>query len=230
MGRAYFEQRLENVTGQLVAMSRLVESLAETALEAIVERDESKANAVVLGDREIDATEIDIEEACIELLATQQPMAGDLRRLISILKINSDLERIGDHAVNVAEGAQRLIDRGSDWSVPIELSEAAAIAQGMLRDALDSFVQHDADKARDVLARDDRVDRLHESLLRSMITIMMESPMQIGVGLSFILIGRNFERIADLATNIGEEVVFFVEGKTIRHPRVQAREARHTPR
>lgn len=222
MGRVHFEQRLENVTGRLVAMSRFVESLAETALEAITERDVSKANAVILGDREIDATEIEIEEACIELLATQQPMAGDLRQLISVLKINNDLERVGDHAVNVAEGAQRLIDRGSDWTVPIELSEAAAIAQGMLRDALDSFVQRDADKARDVLARDDRVDRLHESLLRSMITIMMESPFQIGVGLSFILIGRNFERIADLATNIGEEVVYLVEGKTIRHPGVQA--------
>lgn len=223
MGRAYFEQRLEDVTGRLVAMSRLVESLAETALESIMERDASKANAVILGDREIDATEIEIEEACIELLATQQPMAGDLRRLISILKINSDLERIGDHAVNVAEGAQRLIERSGDWTVPIELSEAAGIAQGMLRDALDAFVQHDADKARDVLARDDRVDRLHESLLRSMITVMMESPIQIGVGLSFILVGRNFERIADLATNIGEEVVYFVEGKTIRHPKVQTR-------
>ncbi len=198
-------------------MSRLVEGMIENAIDAVRERDAAKAQAIVLGDEEIDATEVEIEEACVELLALQQPMAGDLQRLVAILKINNDLERIGDHAVNFAEGAQRLIQQNSGWSLPIELSEAGSIAQEMLRDVLDAFVQHDADKARGVLTRDDRVDQLHESHLRSMITMMMESPQQIGAALSLFFIGGNIERVADLATNIGEDVVYLVEGKTIRH-------------
>ncbi len=113
---------------------------------------------------------------------------------------------------------QMLIEKDSDWTLPIELSEAATIAQQMLRDVLDAFVQHDPGKAREVTARDDRVDQLDESHLWSAITLMMESPARIGTGLSFILISRNIERIADLATNIGEDVVYQVEGRLIRHP------------
>ncbi len=218
MARTHFEKQLDDLTGRLVAMSRLIEGLIETAVESVHYKDASKAEAVILGDREIDATEVEIEEACVELFALQQPMAGDLRRLVAILKVNNDLERIGDHAVNIAETAQSLIKRNSDWSLPIELAEAATIAQGMLRDVLDAFVQHDAEKARAVLMRDDRVDQLEESHLRSAITIMMESPTEIGHALSFILIGRNIERVADLACNIGEDVVYLVQGKTIRHP------------
>ncbi len=220
MPRTHFEVQLDGLTGRVVAMSRLIEGLIETSLEAVNEKDIAKADAVIMGDREIDATEIEIEEACIELLARHQPMAGDLRRLIAILKINNDLERIGDHAVNIAETAELLIGRNSEWSLPIELSEAGGIARGMLRDVLDSFVQRDADKARAVLERDDRVDQLHESHLRSAITLMMESPASIGNTLSFVLIGRNIERVADLACNIGEDVVYLVQGKTIRHPGV----------
>ncbi|UCF18715.1 MAG: phosphate signaling complex protein PhoU [Gemmatimonadota bacterium] len=220
MARGRFEVQLDQLTGRLVAMSRMIEGLIETSIEAVEELDGSKAEAVIMGDREVDAMEIEIEEECVELLATQQPMAGDLRRLVAILKINNDLERIGDHSVNIAETAQRLIERNVVRSLPIELSEAGTIAQGMLRDVLDSFVQHDADKARAVLKRDDRVDALHESYLRSAITLMMESPQQIGHLLSFILIGRNIERVADLSCNIGEDVVYLVEGKTIRHPGV----------
>jgi phosphate transport system protein len=218
MVRAHFEKQLDELTARLVAESRQVEGLIETALIALRERDAAKVEAVLAGDREVDVIEVSIEEECVDLMARQQPMASDLRRLVAVLKINNDLERIGDHAVNIAETAQRLIERGADWMLPIELSEAARIAQGMLRDVLDAFVQRDVEKARAVTARDDRVDRLHESLLRSMITVMMESPQQIGTSLSFILIGRNVERVADLATNIGEDVVYLVEGKTIRHP------------
>jgi phosphate transport system protein len=220
MVRTHFEQQLDELTGRLVAMSRLIEGLIETSIQAVEEKRIDKAEAVILGDREVDAMEIEIEEACVELLALQQPMAGDLRRLVAILKINNDLERIGDHAVNIAEAAQLLVERRGGWSLPIELSEGGAIAQGMLRDVLDSFVQQDVDKARIVIARDDRVDQLHVSLLRSAITMMMEAPSHIGQWLSFILIGRNIERVADLACNIGEDVVYLVEGKLIRHPGV----------
>jgi len=223
MTRTHFEHQLDELTGRLVAMSRMIEGLIEASLEAIQEKDATKAEAVVIGDREVDATEVEIEEACVELLALQQPMAGDLRRLIAILKINNDLERIGDHAVNIAETALRLIERNSGWALPIELSEAGVIAQGMLRDVLDAFVQQDANKARTVIQRDDRVDQLHETHLRSAITMMMESPGLTSTGLSFILIGRNVERVADLATNIGEDVVYLVEGKTIRHPLAESK-------
>lgn len=221
MARTYFEKKLDELTGRLTAMSRMIEELIENALEAIQDEDASKAEAVIMGDREIDATEIEVEEACVELFALQQPMAGDLRRLVAILKINNDLERIGDHAVNIAEAALRLAEKKGEQPLPIELAEAGAIAQGMLQDVLDAFVQGDAGKARAVLERDDRVDRLHESHLRSAITWMMESPQDIGTALSFILVGRNIERVADLATNIGEDVVYLVEGKTIRHPGIQ---------
>ena len=220
MARTHFEARLDEVTAQLVAMSRMIEDLIATSLAALHDRDGAKADSVILADREIDAMEIEIEETCVELLALQQPMAGDLRRLVAILKINNDLERIGDHAVNIAEAAQGLIARGGDWTLPIELSEASTIASGMLRDALDAFVRLDCEEARQVVQRDDRVDQLHESLLRSMITVMMESPQQISSGLALILASRNIERVADLATNIGEDVVYLVEGKTIRHPDV----------
>ena len=220
MTRTHFEQQLDDLTGRLVAMSRMVERLMETSLEALHERDIGKAEAVILADREIDATELEIEEQCVELLALQQPMAGDLRRLVAILKINNDLERIGDHSVNIAETAKRLIEEGADWTLPVELSEGAAIAHGMLRDVLDAFVQRDVRKARDVTARDDHVDEMHEAHLRLAIASMMESPQQIDAWLSAILIGRNIERIADLATNIGEDVVYQVEGKFIRHPDV----------
>ena len=218
MARTHFEHRMDELTARLVSMSQMIEAMIGTALEALEEPDAVKADSVIVGDREIDAMEVEIEEECVELMALQQPMAGDLRRLVAILKINNDLERIGDHAVNIAEEAKRLTERDSAWRLPIELSEAGSIAAGMLRDALDSFVQLDVGKARDVLERDDRVDQLHVSLLRSMITVMMDSPQRIGLALGTILVGRNVERVADLACNIAEDVVYLVEGRTIRHP------------
>lgn len=218
MAQGYFDRKMDELTGRLTSMAGQVEELLDSAISALMDRDAAAATGVILGDREVDAAEIEIEEACVELLALQQPVARDLRRLVAILKINNDLERVGDHAVNIAEAAQRLIESGAEWSVPIELSEATTLARGMLRDALDSFVQRDSKKAREVCDRDDRVDRLHESLLRSMLTVMMESPRRIGASLDLILVSRNVERIADLATNVGEDVVYLAEGRTIRHP------------
>lgn len=218
MAHGYFDRKMDELTARLTSVAGQVEELLDSAVSALTDRDAAAATAVILGDREVDASEIEIEEACVELLALQQPVARDLRRLVAILKINNDLERVGDHAVNIAEAAQRLIESGAEWSIPIELSEAITIARGMLRDALDAFVQRDSGKAREVCDRDDRVDRLHESLLRSMLTVMMESPRRIGASLDLILVSRNVERIADLATNVGEDVVYLAEGRTIRHP------------
>lgn len=217
MPRTHFHEQLEDTTRRVVEMSRAVEEMMEFALRSLEERDPALAQTVIDRDEQIDATEVAIEESCVELLALQQPLASDLRRIVAILKINNDLERVGDHAVNIAEDAQDLIKTGGDWSMPIELQEATAIARGMLRDSLDAFVRQDCSLARAVGDRDDRVDRLHESLIRSMLTLMLESPSQIGNGLDLILISRNVERVADLATNIAEDVVYLVEGITIRH-------------
>ncbi|MBT8478660.1 MAG: phosphate signaling complex protein PhoU, partial [Gemmatimonadetes bacterium] len=167
------------------------------------------------GDTEIDAEEVGIEEACIELLALHQPMAGDLRFLVTVLKVNTDLERIGDHAVNIAEASVRLAESTERPPRPPELDEMSRIARSMLRRALDALVHRNADEAAAVMADDDRVDALHESVFRVMLTHMLEGSLT--ACLQVILISRNIERIADLATNIGEDVIFMVRGTTVRH-------------
>ncbi len=168
----------------------------------------------------IDAEEVGIEEACIELLALHQPMAGDLRFLVTVLKVNTDLERIGDHAVNIAEASVRLRESTERPPRPPELDEMSRIARSMLRRALDALVHRNADEAVAVMAEDDRVDALHESVFRIMLTHMLEGSLT--ACLQVILISRNIERIADLATNICEDVIFMVRGTTVRHGGAEA--------
>src|SRR5690606_17766262 len=146
----------------------------------------------------------------------QQPLARDLRLITMAMKIANDLERVGDHAVNIAQAVQRLSQRPPFSQFP-EVEEMARHASEMLSDALDDFVRSDAEGARAVCQRDDQVDALHESLFRVLLTHMMEDPRRIGPAMELFLVGRNLERIADLATNIAEDVVFLVEGRTIKH-------------
>jgi len=159
---------------------------------------------------------VEIEELCLSLLALQQPMARDLRLLVSAIKIANDLERVGDHAVNIAQTAERLVQSRPITPEP-EIIEMARLAREMLSDALDAFVRGDAAAGRAVCLRDDKVDALNRSTFRILLTHMMEDPHAIGAAMSLFLVSRNLERIADLATNIGEEVVFLVEGKSIKH-------------
>jgi phosphate transport system protein len=212
----HFHDELGQVKAQLLAMSGESEAALGLAVEALLERDPEKAAHVIAGDRVIDNMEVALEEHCINLLALHQPMARDLRMLTSALKIASDLERVGDHAVNIAQCVERLAGTRPIAPEP-ELVEMARLARGMLADALEAFVRGDAAAGRDVCRRDDKVDALHRSVFRILLTHMMEDPHMIGAGMELFLVSRNLERVADLATNIGEDVVFLVEGKSIKH-------------
>jgi phosphate transport system protein len=212
----HFHEELSHVKVRLLTMSGEAEAALGLAVEALLERDAEKARRVIAGDRVIDGMEVEIEDQCISLLALQQPMARDLRMLTSALKIANDLERVGDHAVNIAQGAERLLQARPIAPEP-ELVDMARLAREMLSDALEAFIRGDAAAGRAVCLRDDKVDALHDSVFRILLTHMMEDPHMIGAGMELFLVSRNLERVADLATNIGEDVVFLVEGKSIKH-------------
>ena len=212
----HFHDELSHVKVRLLTMSGEAEAALGLAVEALLERDSDKAQRVIVGDRVIDSMEVEIEEQCINLLALQQPMARDLRMLTSALKIANDLERVGDHAVNIAQSAERLTQSRPIAPEP-EIVEMARLARDMLSDALEAFIRGDAASGREVCLRDDKVDALHRSVFRILLTHMMEDPHMIGAGMELFLVSRNLERVADLATNIGEDVVFLVEGKSIKH-------------
>jgi phosphate transport system protein len=221
----HFHDELSHVKVRLLTMSGEAEAALGLAVEALLGRDAEKARQVIAGDRIIDGMEVEIEEQCISLLALQQPMARDLRMLTSALRIASDLERVGDHAVNIAQSAERLLRARPIASEP-ELVEMARLAREMLSDALEAFIRGDPVAGRDVCLRDDKVDALHGSVFRILLTHMMEDPHMIGAGMELFLVSRNLERVADLATNIGEDVVFLVEGKSIKHHAEDRGEAR----
>jgi phosphate transport system protein len=212
----HFHDELSHVKVRLLTMSGEAEAALSLAVEALLERDSEKAQRVIKGDRVIDSMEVEIEEQCINLLALQQPMARDLRMLTSALKIANDLERVGDHAVNIAQSTERLTQARPITPEP-EIVEMARLAREMLSDALEAFIRGDATAGREVCLRDDKVDALHRSVFRILLTHMMEDPHMIGAGMELFLVSRNLERVADLATNIGEDVVFLVEGKSIKH-------------
>lgn len=212
----HFHDELSQVKVRLLTMSGEAEAALGLAVEALLERDRAKARRVIAGDGVIDAMEVEIEEMSINLLALQQPMARDLRMLTSALKIASDLERVGDHAVNIAQSAERLLEFRMITPEP-ELVVMARLSREMLSDAIEAFIRGDAAAGREVCRRDDKVDALHRSMFRILLTHMMEDPHSIGAGMELFLVSRNLERVADLATNIGEDVVFLVEGKSIKH-------------
>jgi len=213
----HFHDQLTALNRRVLAMSEKAEALIELSVEAFLAKDEAKAAAVVAGDREVDAMEMAIEAAALELLALQQPMARDLRFIVSVIKVTSDLERIGDHAVNIAQTAQRLISLHTTITPDPEIEDMARRARAMLGDAIDAFLRADGQLGRSVCARDDQVDALHESVFRVLLTHMMADPRTINASLEYLLVSRNLERVADLATNIGEDAVFLAEGKSIKH-------------
>ena len=212
----HFHDELSHLKVRLLTMSGEAEAALGIAVDALLERDASRAAEVIANDRVIDDMEMEIEERRIRLLALQQPMARDLRMLTSALKIANDLERVGDHAVNIAQSTQRLAQARAIAPEP-ELVEMARLARDMLSDALEAFIRGDAAAGRAVCLRDDKVDALHDSVFRILLTHMMEDPHTIGAGMELFLVSRNLERVADLATNLGEDVVFLVEGKSIKH-------------
>jgi len=214
--KEHFSELLEQLRRQLIGMGAEVESQIRVAVEALVEGDAAKARGVCERDPVVNDLEVRNEAAVIHLLATQQPVAGDLRLLVAAIRINADLERIGDHAVNIAQAAERLanVKPFKPW---VDIPHMAEVVRGMLRDALDSLVRRDAVLAKAVLVRDDVVDAKNLSLIRELLTYMAENPSLIGRSIEIMSISKNLERVADLATNIAEETIFIAEGTSIKH-------------
>ena len=217
-GARHFHLELGELKSLLLEMSTFAEDLVRHAVESLREGNSSKAEAVILGDRELNAMELEVEDRCIHLLALQQPLARDLRLIAMALKVSNDLERVGDHAVNIAQAVQHLAELPPFPQLP-EIEEMARLAREMLSDSLDGFVRGDAVAARLVCSLDDRLDDLHHSMFRILVTQMMEDSSRIGPAMEIFLVSRNLERIGDLATNIAEDTVFLVEGHSIKHGR-----------
>jgi phosphate transport system protein len=216
-GFRHFHEQLADLKQRLLDMSDRSKDLLDLSVDALLTRDVEKAEAVLTGDKEIDRLEITIEEQAIGLLAMQQPMARDLRLIIGSIKVSSDLERVGDHAVNIAQSAIRLAN-GSTMLTPMpEISEMARRARRMLADSITAFVRADGALGREVCKSDDAVDALHDSVFRILATHMMADGRTISPALELLLVSRNLERVADLATNVGEDAVYLAEGKQIKH-------------
>jgi phosphate transport system protein len=224
----HFEDELDKLKESLVRMAGLAEEQVDAAVQSLLTRDIALAEKVLDRDPDVDDLEISIDNQAISLLALQQPMARDLRFITMAMKISNDLERVGDHAVNIAHALGYIVEAPPLPQLP-ELEEMTGIATEMLNDALASFVQSDNALARSIGDRDDRVDELHENVFRIILTHMMEDPRKIGAGIDMILVSRNLERIADLATNIAEDVVFMVEGQSIKHQAESLQSGGRTP-
>src|SRR5689334_22942783 len=199
----HFERELEDLNKQLLLMGGRAETIVLKSVEALRRLDRELANEVFADDKIIDRMEIDIDERCLRLLALQQPMARDLRFITAALKICNDLERVGDHGVNIAGSVMRLADKPLLKPL-IDIPRMAELASDMLHEALDAFVRRDAEKARRICIRDDAVDRLNDQIFRELLSYMTEDPKTITRGMELILVARNLERVADLATNIAE--------------------------
>jgi phosphate transport system protein len=212
----HFQEELDQLKASLVGMGGLAEEQVRGAMAALLGRSVEMAQQVVRGDNRIDDLEVEIDMAAISLLALQQPMARDLRFITMAMKISGDLERVGDHAVNIAEAVQYMVE-APPFPVLPEIEEMVRLATDMLEDALNAFVRGDAAAARETLKRDDRVDELHNNNFRILLTHMMEDPRKITAGMDLLLISGNLERIADHATNICEDVIYLVEGRTVKH-------------
>ncbi len=218
--KEHFAERLEGVRRRLILMGSEVEKQISASIEALTEGSAEKARAVIAKDEEIDRLENQIEEETIALLALEQPVAIDLRFLVGVLKINNDLERIGDHAVNIAEGAERLAGR-PPFQPSIDIAGMEETVKGMLRHALDAFIAKDAALAKEVIRRDDVLDAKNEGVIRQLLTYMAEKPSLISHCIELISVSKNLERVGDLATNIAEDTIFIAEAKLVKHHGVE---------
>ena len=212
----HFHEELEALKQTLLAMGGLVEDQIRRVMKALLERDDVMAQEVVERDRQVNTYDVEVDEQCVSLLALYQPAAGDLRFITTAMKIVTDLERIGDQAVNIAQRVLEL-NREPQLKPYIDLPRMAEQAQRMVKESLDAFVARDTALARQVCGEDSEVDLLKEQIFRELLTFMMEDPRTIPRAIRLILISRFMERVADHATNIGEMVVYLVEGKMVRH-------------
>ena len=211
-----FDEELKDLRERLLRMAGLVEESIELAIEALKDRREEPARDVFTNEERINLLDVEVDETCLRLMALRQPMAGDLRFITSAMKITSELERMGDLAVNIAEQALNLM------TLPllkplIDIPRMSAMARAMVKDSINAFINRDEALARNVCERDDEIDALNNQIFRELLTYMMEDSGTINRAVRLILVGRHLERIADHATNIGEDVIYLVKGKTIKH-------------
>jgi len=212
----HFQEELEALQSRLLEMGGLAEERVRACIEALESRDLGVVAQVMGGDEPINQLHIEIDNRCFRLLALYQPMATDLRAIVSAVKINTDLERVGDLAVNIAEAAQRYTTHPPVKKL-IDIPTMGTIAQTMLRDALDAYVRRDTALAHAVLNADDQLDALKTQVFRDLLTYMLKDPITVEPALDLILISRHLERIGDHATNIAEDVIFMVSAQDVRH-------------
>ena len=212
----HFREELEELQTKLLEMGGLVEAAIHNSVLALVDRDEDKAKEVMWNEALVNQKEIEIDELATRMLALFQPMARDLRFITAVIKINNDLERMGDLAVNITERALTLM-REPAVKPLIDIPRIADLAESMVHRALDAFAKHDADMARDVLLSDDAVDRLRDAVYDELLSFMQEERSTINRAVSLMFIAQNLERIADHSTNIAEDVLFAVKGIDVRH-------------
>jgi phosphate transport system protein len=212
----HFQEELEQLKARLLEMGGLAEDRVRSAVKALVDRDASLVDMVLSGDHPINQLHIEIDGRCFRMLALHQPMAVDLRAIMSAVKINTDLERVGDLAINIAEAVLRYLGHAPVKEL-IDIPRMADIAQNMLRDALDSYVRRDTALAQAVLDQDDALDALKTQVFRELLTYMLRDAQTIEPALDLILVSRHLERIGDHATNIAEDVIFMVSARDVRH-------------
>jgi len=212
----HFVEDLELLKTKLLEMGALVESAIQRSISAVTQKDRGAAEQVFMNEARINAIELEIDDFAISLLALQQPMAADLRLIVAALKINTDLERMGDLSVNIAQRALSLME-GPVVKPMIDIPHIAGLVQAMVRKALDAFVHRDADLARSVLSSDDAVDNMRTACYHELVSFMEQDPHHVQQALALLSITRNLERIADHSTNIAEDVLFLVKGVDVRH-------------
>lgn len=211
-----FQEEFDALKARLLEMGGLAEERVRAVIRALVDRDVDVIERILTGDEPLNRLQVEIDDRGFRLLALYQPVATDLRSIMAALKINTDLERIGDLAVNIAEAALRYFSHPPVKPL-IDIPRMAGIAQGMLRDSLDAFVRRDAALAREVLRRDDTLDELKSQVFRELLTYMLQDPSTIEPALDLVLVSRHLERIGDHATNVAEEVIFMVSARDVRH-------------
>lgn len=212
----HFEKELESLKTSLIKMGSLAEDAIGMAIQAFLKDDAALAQKVIDSDERINTLEIEIDNAIVDLLALQQPVAIDLRLILAAQKINNDLERIGDHAVNIAESVLTIHKTPID-EPELEIPQMAEYVREMLRNALDGFIHNDSSLEEKVLEADDRIDELNRTMMKEVVELIKKDPRLIEGGLELIRVSRNLERVADLATNIAEEVIFITQARVVKH-------------
>ncbi len=212
----HFDEELQNVKRKLVEMAAMVEESITKSLDALKKKNADMAEQIRDIDHKIDKLEMSIEDMCVELIARHQPVGSDLRFLIGAIKMNNDLERMGDHSVNIADCLEYVV-AGPQVTQITNIWSMARIVKEMLRESVESFIENDAARAQKVCERDSVVDEMRNETIRILLTYMLEEPEKIGAAIQYLLVAKNLERIADLSTNICEDVIYIAQARVIKH-------------